>query len=79
MVSRRDYTAEAVAACKSVLVELVHMLGEIRDHLVIVGGWVPVLLVTGATEPHPGTLGRTPTSPSGSTGPSALPGAREWR
>ncbi len=56
MVSRRDYTAEAVAACKSVLVELVHMLGEIREHLVIVGGWVPVLLVTGATEPHPGTL-----------------------
>lgn len=56
MVSRRDYTAEAVAACKSVLVELVHMLGEIRDHLVIVGGWVPVLLVTGGTEPHPGTL-----------------------
>ena len=56
MVSRRDYTAQAVAACKSVLVELVHMLGEIRDHLVIVGGWVPVLLVTDATEPHPGTL-----------------------
>ncbi len=56
MVSRRDYTAEAVTACKSVLVEMVHMLGEIRDQLVIVGGWVPVLLVTGATEAHPGTL-----------------------
>ena len=56
MVSRRDYTAEAVAACKSALVELVHMLGEIRDHVVVVGGWVPVLLVTDAAEPHPGTL-----------------------
>jgi len=56
MVSRRDYTAEAVAACKSVLVELVHLMGEFRDHMVIVGGWVPVLLVAGAAETHPGTL-----------------------
>jgi len=56
MVSRKDYTAEAVAACKSVLVELVHILGEIRDHLVVVGGWVPVFLVKGAPEPYPGTL-----------------------
>ena len=56
MVSRRDYSAEAVAACKSVLVEVVHLLGEIRDHVVLVGGWVPVLLVTDAAEPHPGTL-----------------------
>ena len=56
MVSRKDYTAEAVAACKSVLVELVHLMGEFRDHMVIVGGWVPVLLVISAPEPHPGTL-----------------------
>lgn len=56
MVTQRDYTAEAVAACKSVLVELVQLLGEFRDHMVIVGGWVPVLLVTEATATHPGTL-----------------------
>ena|SRR6266568_3602074 len=56
MVSRRDYTAEAVAACKSVLVELVHMLGEFKDQVVVVGGWVPVLLIPEAAEPHPGTL-----------------------
>ena len=56
MVSRTDYTAEAVAACKSVLVELVHMLGELKDQMVVVGGWVPVLLVTDAAETHPGTL-----------------------
>src|SRR5437773_2427604 len=56
MVSRRDYTAEAVAACKSVLVELVHMLGEFKDQVVVVGGWVPVLLIPDAAERHPGTL-----------------------
>lgn len=52
----KDYSAEAVAACKSVLIELVHMFGEFRDQVVIVGGWVPVLLIISASEPHPGTL-----------------------
>jgi hypothetical protein len=56
MVSQRDYTADGVAACKSVLIELVHLMGEFRDHMVIVGGWVPVLLVPEAPEAHPGTL-----------------------
>ena len=56
MVRRSGYTAEAVAACKSVLVELVHLLGEIKDHLVVVGGWVPVLLFPDAAASYPGTL-----------------------
>jgi hypothetical protein len=41
MVTRRDYTTEAVHAAKSVLVELVHLLGEYRDDTVLIGGWVP--------------------------------------
>ncbi len=32
-------------AAKSVLVELVHVLGEYRDDMVVVGGWVPPLLM----------------------------------
>jgi hypothetical protein len=32
MVSKRDYSAEAVEAAGSVLIELVHLLGEYRDH-----------------------------------------------
>ena len=39
--SRRDYTAEAVAAARSVLIELVQLLGEFRDQMVVasqVGG-----------------------------------------
>ncbi len=31
MVTKRDYTAEAIAAAKSVLIELVHLLGEYRE------------------------------------------------
>jgi hypothetical protein len=45
MVTRRDYTAEAVGAAKSVLIELVHLLGEYRNEIVLVGGWVPELLL----------------------------------
>lgn len=56
MVSRRDYTAEAVAACRSVLIEVIHLLGELREHAVVVGGWVPALLFPDASEPHAGTL-----------------------
>lgn len=56
VTSRRDYSADAVAAAKSVLVELVHVLGEFREQIVVVGGWVPGLLLTDAREPHIGTL-----------------------
>ena len=41
MVTRRDYTAEAVEAAKRVLIELAHRLGEYRNDVVVVGGWVP--------------------------------------
>ena len=56
MVTRRDYTAEAAEACKAVLIELVHLMGELRDHMVVVGGWVPALLLPEATEPYRGAL-----------------------
>lgn len=56
MVTRRDYTAQAVEACKSVLIELIHLMGEFRDQMVVVGGWAPALLLPGAPEPHVGTM-----------------------
>jgi hypothetical protein len=43
--SASDYPPDAVEAAKSVLVELVHILGEYRDDMVVVGGWVPPLLI----------------------------------
>ncbi len=42
---RIDYTAAAVEAAKSVPIELMHILGEYRDDMVLVGGWIPDLLI----------------------------------
>ena len=56
MVTFRDYTAEAIEACRGVLIELVHLMGEFRDHLVVVGGWVPALRHANGPEPCVGTL-----------------------
>ncbi len=52
MVTRRDYTADAVQAAKSVLIELMHLLGEYRDDIVLIGGWVPELLLPQEPYPH---------------------------
>ena len=48
MVTRQDYRAEGVEAARSVLVELVHLLGEYKDDIVLIGGWVPEGLRTSA-------------------------------
>jgi hypothetical protein len=57
MVTKRtDYTAEAVEAARSVMLELTRLLGEYRDGMVIIGGWVPELLLSKAEHPHTGSL-----------------------
>ena len=56
MVTKRDYNAEQVAAARSVLLELMLVLGEYREHMVVVGGWVPELLITQPSEPHIGSI-----------------------
>lgn len=56
MVTRRDYTAEAVQAAKSVLIELMHLLGKYRDDIVLIGGWVPELLLPREPYPHVGSM-----------------------
>ena len=54
MVNLDDYSDDAIAACKSVLVESLTVLGRHRQHLVLVGGWVPPLLMPDAG--HIGTI-----------------------
>jgi hypothetical protein len=56
MVTKADYGQREVDACKAVLVELVHLLGEYRDLMVLVGGWVPPLLYPHAANTHVGSL-----------------------
>ena len=51
-VTLTDYSDRAVQAARSVLLELSHILGPYRETFVIIGGWVPELLLTGAAQPH---------------------------
>lgn len=53
--SRADYTAVAVEAARSVMLELVRLLGEYRDDMVIIGGWVPNLLLPAVAARHIGS------------------------
>lgn len=56
MVEAKDYDAQAVSAARSVLLEISHLLGEYKNGIVIVGGWVPELLFSNAAEQHVGSL-----------------------
>ena len=52
----RDYSADQVEAARRVLLELAHLLGEYRDDIVVVGGWVPHLILPTGTAPHVGSI-----------------------
>ena len=56
MVTRRDYTTEGVEAARSVLIELVHLLGEYKDDIVLIGGWIPEVLLPHYSGPHVGSM-----------------------
>ncbi len=52
----RDYSQDQIAAAKSVLLEIVRLLGAYRDDMVVVGGWVPELILPAHPNRHVGTL-----------------------
>lgn len=54
--TRSDYTTRAVDAAFSVLIELFGMLGEFREHIAVIGGWVPHLIFRDADTEPAGTL-----------------------
>jgi hypothetical protein len=56
VISRTDYAAEAVEAARSVMLELIRLLGEYRDDMVIIGGWVPDLLLPAAGTKYIGSI-----------------------
>lgn len=56
MVIRYDYGKKEVDACLSVLVELMTILGEFRDNIVLVGGWIPYFLMEKNRHEHVGSL-----------------------
>jgi len=55
-ITIRDYNEIAVKAAHAVLLEISRLLGEYRDHMVIVGGWVPSLIIDKAGEKHLGSI-----------------------
>jgi hypothetical protein len=56
VVTKYDYGKSEVNACLSVLVELMTILGEYRDSIVLVGGWIPYFLLENGRDEHVGSL-----------------------
>ena len=53
---RDDYSPRQIEAARRVLVDLGQVLAAFEDCLVVVGGWVPDLLLEQADEPHVGSI-----------------------
>jgi hypothetical protein len=53
---RNDYSPRQVEAAHRVLVDIGQVLASFRDCLVLIGGWVPELLLAHADEPHIGSI-----------------------
>jgi len=51
-----EYDSRQVEAARRVLVDLGQVLAAFQDCLVVVGGWVPDLLILEAEEPHVGSI-----------------------
>lgn len=51
-----DYEPRQVAAARRVIVDVMQVLSSFEDCLVLVGGWVPELLIDDADEPHVGSI-----------------------
>lgn len=53
---RDDYSPRQIEAARRVLVDLGQVLAAFKDCLVVVGGWVPDLLLDQVDEPHVGSI-----------------------
>jgi hypothetical protein len=56
MVTKRDYDDMQVEAARSVMLELVRLLGEYHNDIVVIGGWVPALLIPQDKVRHIGSI-----------------------
>lgn len=54
--SREDYNQRQVEAAHRVLIDIGQVLAPYKDCMVLVGGWVPDLLLGDAEEPHIGSV-----------------------
>jgi hypothetical protein len=51
-----DYSSREVEAARRVMNELAHVLGSYSQAMVVVGGWVPELLLPAGKPPHTGSI-----------------------
>ena len=51
-----DYSERQVKAARRVLIDVGQVLADFRDAFVVIGGWVPDLLLPEAEEPHVGSI-----------------------
>ena len=51
-----DYTQRQVDAAHRVLIDVGQVLASFKDCMVVVGGWIPDLLITDSDEPHSGSI-----------------------
>ena len=51
-----DYTRRQVDAAHRVLIDVGQVLASFKDCMVVVGGWIPDLLITDSDEPHSGSI-----------------------
>lgn len=54
--NRHDFSEREVEACRRVLMELMTIFDEFKEHMVLVGGWVPYFLIAQEKQAHIGTL-----------------------
>jgi len=53
---REDYSERQVEAARRVLIDIGQVLASFADCMVVIGGWVPDLLLPNAEEPHVGSI-----------------------
>jgi len=51
-----EYPPREVLACRMVMIEVFTILGEYRDRIALVGGWIPPLLAPDSADQHTGSL-----------------------
>ncbi len=56
MVTRKDYQKKEIEICLSVLIEILTILGQFRDSIVLIGGWVPHFLLEERGNDHIGSI-----------------------
>ena len=56
MVTISDYLRDDVENALAVLIELMTLLGEFRDDIVLIGGWIPYFLLDKNKDEHIGSL-----------------------